>query len=140
LNRRRVTLWAWLMLFPNCGFLPQISQAQAIGELPSRRLARRGRRQTAGFYAPDPAWSMQAPGAQLPPRPGEPIFAGRVDRPVVALASGRGEAPFRTVKRANGRRDARPPREMPRVRSRITRTDGTDSRVFSRVRFCPFLA
>src|SRR6266404_7213819 len=29
-QRRLVTLWAWLMLFPNCGPLPQISQTRAI--------------------------------------------------------------------------------------------------------------
>ena len=29
-QRLRETLWAWLMMFPNCGFLPQISQTCAI--------------------------------------------------------------------------------------------------------------
>jgi len=29
-QRRRVTLWAWLILFPYLGALPQISQAIAI--------------------------------------------------------------------------------------------------------------
>ena len=29
-QRRLVTLWAWLMLFPNCGPLPQISQVRAM--------------------------------------------------------------------------------------------------------------
>src|SRR5438046_2828726 len=29
-QRRLVTLWAWLMLFPACGFLPQIAQICAI--------------------------------------------------------------------------------------------------------------
>ena len=29
-QRRFVTLWAWLMLFPNCGPLPQISQTRAM--------------------------------------------------------------------------------------------------------------
>src|SRR6266851_2745184 len=29
-QRRLLTLWAWLMVFPNCGPLPQISQTRAI--------------------------------------------------------------------------------------------------------------
>src|SRR5258706_10115841 len=29
-QRRLVTLWAWLMLLPNCGPLPQISQTLAM--------------------------------------------------------------------------------------------------------------
>ena len=29
-QRRLVTLWAWLMRFPDCGFLPQISHCWAI--------------------------------------------------------------------------------------------------------------
>src|SRR5216684_3563879 len=29
-QRRRDTLWAWLMVFPNCGPLPQISQTCAM--------------------------------------------------------------------------------------------------------------
>src|SRR6202142_730926 len=29
-QRRLVTLWAWLMRFPNCGFLPQISHCCAM--------------------------------------------------------------------------------------------------------------
>jgi len=29
-HRRLLTLWAWLMVFPNCGPLPQISQTRAI--------------------------------------------------------------------------------------------------------------
>jgi hypothetical protein len=29
-QRLRETLWAWLMVFPNCGFLPQISQTWAM--------------------------------------------------------------------------------------------------------------
>src|ERR1700722_12623099 len=29
-QRRLVTLWAWLMRFPNCGFLPQISHSCAM--------------------------------------------------------------------------------------------------------------
>jgi len=29
-QRRRLTLWAWLILFPNCGPLPQMSQTCAI--------------------------------------------------------------------------------------------------------------
>ena len=29
-QRRLVTLWAWLMLFPNCGPLPQISHTCAM--------------------------------------------------------------------------------------------------------------
>src|SRR5258708_28255973 len=29
-QRRLVTLWAWLILFPNCGPLPQISHTCAI--------------------------------------------------------------------------------------------------------------
>ncbi len=29
-QRRLVTLWAWLMLFPDCGPLPQISQTRAM--------------------------------------------------------------------------------------------------------------
>src|SRR5271169_6294717 len=29
-QRRRETLWAWLMWFPNCGPLPQISQTCAM--------------------------------------------------------------------------------------------------------------
>ena len=29
-QRRLVTLWAWLMLFPNCGPLPQIAQICAM--------------------------------------------------------------------------------------------------------------
>src|SRR5215469_14798937 len=33
-QRRLVTLWAWLMRFPACGFLPQISHCCAIGLLP----------------------------------------------------------------------------------------------------------
>src|SRR5437660_7115749 len=32
-QRRFVTLWAWLMRFPACGFLPQISHCCAIGLL-----------------------------------------------------------------------------------------------------------
>ena len=32
-QRRLVTLWAWLMRFPACGFLPQISHCCAIGLL-----------------------------------------------------------------------------------------------------------
>ena len=33
-QRRLVTLWAWLMLLPNCGPLPQMSQVRAIKILP----------------------------------------------------------------------------------------------------------
>src|ERR1035438_7478719 len=29
-QRRLVTLWAWLMRFPDCGFLPQISHCWAM--------------------------------------------------------------------------------------------------------------
>jgi len=29
-HRRLVTLWAWLMRFPDCGFLPQISHSCAM--------------------------------------------------------------------------------------------------------------
>src|SRR5260370_30313912 len=29
-QRRLLTLWAWLIVFPNCGPLPQISQTRAI--------------------------------------------------------------------------------------------------------------
>jgi hypothetical protein len=29
-QRRRVTLWAWLIVFPKLGFLPQSSQTNAI--------------------------------------------------------------------------------------------------------------
>src|SRR5271169_5531083 len=29
-QRRLLTLWAWLMVLPNCGPLPQISQTRAI--------------------------------------------------------------------------------------------------------------
>src|SRR5690348_16307752 len=32
-QRRLVTLWAWLMRFPACGFLPHISHCCAIGLL-----------------------------------------------------------------------------------------------------------
>src|SRR5271156_5014972 len=37
-QRRRVTLWAWEMLLPNCGPLPQTSHTCAIAKLqnPSR--------------------------------------------------------------------------------------------------------
>src|SRR4029077_9527468 len=35
-QRRLVTLWAWLMRFPACGFLPQISHCCAIDD--SRRI------------------------------------------------------------------------------------------------------
>ena len=35
-QRRLVTLWAWLIRFPACGFLPQISHCCAIGLLPNR--------------------------------------------------------------------------------------------------------
>src|SRR5438309_11300967 len=33
-HRRLVTLWAWLMLLPNCGPLPQISHTCAIDRSP----------------------------------------------------------------------------------------------------------
>jgi hypothetical protein len=33
-QRRRVTLWAWLIVLPKLGFLPQISQAIAIANAP----------------------------------------------------------------------------------------------------------
>src|SRR6202044_714255 len=32
-QRRLVTLWAWLMRFPNCGFLPQISHSCAMNAI-----------------------------------------------------------------------------------------------------------
>jgi hypothetical protein len=40
-QRRLVTLWAWLMRFPNCGFLPQISHCCAMTAIdPFRGLGR----------------------------------------------------------------------------------------------------
>src|SRR5271165_1931084 len=40
-QRRLVTLWAWLMRFPNCGFLPQISHCCAMTAVdPFRGLGR----------------------------------------------------------------------------------------------------
>ena len=35
-QRRLVTLWAWLMLLPNCGPLPQMSQTRAMTSDSSR--------------------------------------------------------------------------------------------------------
>ena len=32
-QRRLVTLWAWLMRFPDCGFLPQISHCCAMSAI-----------------------------------------------------------------------------------------------------------
>src|ERR1017187_80745 len=40
-QRRLVTLWAWLMRFPDCGFLPQISHCCAMTAIdPFRDLGR----------------------------------------------------------------------------------------------------
>src|SRR5580700_1034189 len=40
-QRRLVTLWAWLMRFPDCGFLPQISHCCAMTAVnPFRGLGR----------------------------------------------------------------------------------------------------
>src|SRR5277367_5632035 len=36
-QRRRVTLWAWLIVLPKLGFLPQISHAIAIADTPENQ-------------------------------------------------------------------------------------------------------
>jgi len=42
-QRRFVTLWAWLMLFPNCGPLPQTSHTRAILQTPDSADFKRSR-------------------------------------------------------------------------------------------------
>jgi hypothetical protein len=50
-QRRLLTLWAWLMLFPNCGPLPHTSHTRAISDDSRNRLRRAGT--TEGFRACD---------------------------------------------------------------------------------------
>ena len=78
-QRRLVTLWAWLMRFPACGFLPQISHCCAMttasdkefrscGQTPI--LPELGRIRQTGFESSGPGIS-----AVRPPRPDPPCRA-----------------------------------------------------------------
>src|SRR5215813_2467490 len=50
-QRRFVTLWAWLMLFPNCGPLPQTSHTRAILQTPdSADFVRQGGVKSQDFF------------------------------------------------------------------------------------------
>ena|SRR5690242_68927 len=54
-QRRLVTLWAWLMLFPNCGPLPQTSHTRAILQTPD----------SADFKRQQGGKSQDSSGSQL---------------------------------------------------------------------------